>query len=102
GVLELRAIGNNSHPNRKFHQTEVGFFNEVEKLIEYAHINHAKRALYICLNLRQRELLHAQPANTLQRGDGGKNVDVISRSWLGLDIDTVRPNKRVAATDQEI
>jgi hypothetical protein len=102
GCLELRCIGNKSSKRWELKQTEVGFYNDVNALVKDALANHGKRNVYISLNLRQEELLHAAPPNTLNPGEGGKIADVLQRNWLPLDIDTKRPNKRIAATQEEL
>jgi hypothetical protein len=102
GCLELRCIGNKSSKRWELKQTEVGFYNDVNALVKDALANHGKRNVYISLNLRQEELLHAAPPNSLNPGEGGKIADVLQRNWLPLDIDTKRPNKRIAATQEEL
>lgn len=102
GCLELRVIGDKSNPVRALRFTESGFYNDVDSLIRDAIANHNKRAVCIGLNPRQKELLHAQPANRLCGGEGGKNEDIVCRRVFGIDIDTRRANRRVAASAQEL
>jgi hypothetical protein len=101
--LELRAIGQKAGGDFKARQSLVGFYDDVDALVRDAKRHHGSKAIYIGLNPRQIELLHAQPANALTVGEeGGKNADVLYRQWFPIDIDTARPNRRVAATEAEI
>jgi len=102
GCLELRCIGNKAAKRWELRQTEVGFYNDVNSLVRDAVANNGKRNVYIGLNPRQEELLHAAPPNTLSPGEGGKIGDILQRNWFPLDIDTKRPNKRIASTKEEL
>ncbi len=102
GCIELRTIGNKSGRTYQERLTEVGFYNDVEPFVRDALANHGKKQVYFGLNPRIPELLHAQPANALSPGEGGKTKDVLFRTFFGIDIDTKRPSSRIAATDEEL
>lgn len=102
GCLELRAIGN-SNGSWIDRQNEIGFFNDLDALVKAALKYNGRKQIYLGLNPRKPILLHVQPANKMIQGaEGAKAADVLQRTLFGIDIDTERENKRVAATDAEI
>lgn len=102
GCIELRVVGDKSCSEFRYRQTESGLYDDVDALVKDAIANHGKRAVYIGLNPRKVELLHAQPANTLKTGEAGKNEDVAEHRFLPIDIDTIRNVRKVAANEAEL
>jgi hypothetical protein len=102
GCVEIRGIGDKSNPDPRYRLTVSGFFDSEEAAVESALPNHCKRTMCIGLNPRHKEMLHTQKANILKPGEGGKNEDVLCRRIFGIDIDTRRAVRRVAASEAEL
>jgi hypothetical protein len=79
-----------------------GFYTDSKKLINDASQYNGKAMITVGLNPRNPVLLHSSARNRLVSGIAGSNSDVITVNKLLIDIDTVRPNKLVAANDNEI
>ncbi|MBS1983790.1 MAG: hypothetical protein JST16_06435 [Bdellovibrionales bacterium] len=102
GCLELRAIGDKSAQYYDDKLTKVGFYDNIDAFVRDCEHHHGKKALFVGINARRPDLLHALKPNCLSAGEGAKAQDVISRSLFPIDIDTIRSTPRIAASDLEI
>lgn len=97
-VRALDVLQPNGNP-----RTVFGYFNNAELLAEAAANLGQAAGIYITLNPCRSELLVRSP-NRLRiagLGDATSDVDVLSRRWLFIDADPVRP-KRTSATAAEV
>ncbi len=96
-ITELRVFGVGSGKPKLF-----GYFDQPTKLVESLDSVRAARAFYITLNPVSQELLDRAPNRTRRpaKGLSTKDSDIVSRTWLFIDADPVRPAD-TSATDTE-
>ena len=82
GCIEVRVLGN---------PTRVGFFDDSEALVQAVLPFNGKAAIYVGLNPREKSLLGTAPNRLVARINGGTTEHVLSRRWLAIDLDPVRP-----------
>jgi putative DNA primase/helicase len=95
GCVELRVIMRGGGILR-------GFYDDLDALESDAAAldrEETAKGIYFALNPVRREML-LQSRNQLTRGKAANDADIVSRRWLGMDVDPVRP-KDTSATDAE-
>jgi P4 family phage/plasmid primase-like protien len=99
-VVELRVLGINDTPG--FNAS--GWFNDMQALADAAVRYESKlpTGIYVTINaLHEACLARTQNAIVERRRTSTSESDIVRRSWLFLDLDTVRPTD-VSSTDAEI
>lgn len=101
-IIEIRAIGNQSHDRYEFRMTAVGYYTCPKKLKQDLIKNNGNRALYFGLNPRPIQLLHSQKPNILiNRAEGCKDKDIQTRNTILIDLDPKREIKKTASNQEE-
>lgn len=103
GCIELRVPGkkNGSAQER---QSYVGYYDDPDAFTRDAQRFHAKRQVYFGLNRRKAELLHAlaAPNKVHASGEAGAVGDVLVRETFPVDVDSIRPSTKIAASAGEL
>jgi len=96
-VTEVRAL---KTPKK----TQIGFYNDRQKMVkDIASLSGHAAGVYLIPDRVNPDLL-ARSANQLKpyadSGDGASDKDIISRRWLKIDADPIRPSG-ISSTDSE-
>jgi len=100
-VTELRALEATTASDR-YPRTWFGYFDDAEALADAVARFKTAKGIYIVLNPVNPDLL-ARACNRIKKagkGDATQDGDIISRRWLPIDVDVVRP-AGISSTDAE-
>lgn len=93
---ELRIIDPNGHGG-------AGFYTNIDLLVKCILIHKNAQLITIGINPRSSNVLTNRAMNTFYRGGkGGKDCDVLETMFFFIDFDTVRPEKNISSTHEEL
>lgn len=101
-IMQDNQVAEMRIPKAKYNQTHSGVFDDKAKLAAAAHhYDNRVKAIYMTLNKINPALLARSKNHITENAElTTSDKDVVSRTWLPLDIDPIRP-AGISSTDEE-